>query len=117
MLPAAAQPRLVRALERDLALPDPTAAIEAALRLAAAFDGEMRSPSVAAAIREVLRADPRAVAVIHERRAQPAPIDAVRRFTRSQGRASVLRAPRFEEQAPSGAIPLRSFLRRSKHER
>lgn len=112
-LRADAAAALGRALARDLAGPTAEDDVQVALRLAAAMDGTLRSPGVAAAIREVLRAQPAAVGAIRARRARhkaSSALDATRRFARREGRAAVVRAPIHDQRAPAGSVPLRAFL-------
>jgi hypothetical protein len=112
-LRAGAAAALGQALARDLAGPTAQDDVQVALRLAAAMDGALRSPGVAAEIRAALRARPEAVAAIRARRARNAPgagLDATRRFARREGRAAVVRAPMHDQPAPVGSVPLRAFL-------
>lgn len=110
-LDASARPALLRALDQDLSGSDALADVSAGLRLAAAMDGKLASPSVARMIRAVLREDPRAVRLLRGRRKQQVSVvDAARRFARGEGRAAVVRAPVVDQRAPAGAIPLRTML-------
>lgn len=115
-LDATHRPALLRALDQDLSgQRAPAEALDdvlAALRLAAAMDGALKSPSVAKLIRSVLREDPRAVRLLRARKkpAAPTAVDAARRFARTEGRPAVVRAPSLGQRAPVGAIPLRTLL-------
>ncbi|MCK6549105.1 hypothetical protein L6R52_24895 [Myxococcota bacterium] len=110
-LEASSVSRLVRALERDLDGSDPLGAVQAGLRYAAAFDGKLASPSVAVAIRELLRRDVRAVALIRRSRAQTSSaVSETRRFLRAEGRTAAVRAPSFGAPPPRAAIPLRALI-------
>ena len=103
---------LVRALEKDLAGPAPLTGVQAALRFAAAFDGELASPSVAVVLRELLRAEPRAVALIRASRAKatPSPVSKTREFLRAEGRTTHVRAPSLSDRAPPSTVPLRTMI-------
>lgn len=100
-IPEHAHRALTRALDADLdgAFAEP--ALDAALRLAAAFDGKMRSPQLAALIRGWMRDNPRAVAVLIARRRAVSPIDAVRRFAEREGREAPARIAPAQPQIPA----------------
>ncbi len=107
---AGAKFRLERSLQRDLDGKNAGEALDAGLRLAAAFDKDMRSPSIAKLIREIMRANPRAVALIKSRRKQPAPTELVRRFKEREGRSQPARAPSITESPPAGSFQLRTLI-------
>ncbi len=110
-LDASTRPALLKALDQDLSGKDALADVTAGLRLAAAMDGKLASPSVARLIRAVLREDPRAVRLLRgQRKQQASVVDAARRFARAEGRAAVVRAPGVDQRAPVGAIPVRAML-------
>lgn len=109
-VPALALPRLALALERDLRSPDPEAGLTRALQLAAAFDGPLASPAVAAQIRELLRASPEVLQFLGQRLFGAGAIDRLRAFARSEARAAPVRAPVFGASAPRASVPLRTLL-------
>lgn len=111
VIPEHAHRGLLRALDADLRSAKSAAvlsALDAALRLAAAFDGSMRSPSIAELIRTLLRDDPRAVAALVARRQGTSPIDALREHARREDRAQP--ALPIPAPAPSGTRPLRAWI-------
>jgi hypothetical protein len=89
---------------------DPTRAVIDALKLAEAFDTRLASPSVAAAIRRMLRHHPVACGIIRDRVLRPKGIDAVRSFAIGEGRTVAIRAPSFGKDESSSGVPLRAFL-------
>jgi hypothetical protein len=109
-LPATARPRLARALRSDLAGTSSAAALRTALELAAALDHELDSPSAAARVREVLRSDPDAVALLRAEWLGARPIDEQRLFAKREGRRLSVAAPTMGEGAPPRSIPLRALL-------
>jgi hypothetical protein len=110
-LEATSVPQLVRALERDLDGPAPLASVQAALRYAAALDGTLASPSVAVAVRALLKREPRAVALLRASRAQTSSaVSETRRFLRAEGRIAAVRAPSLGAPRPVDAIPLRAMI-------
>lgn len=109
-LPGGATPVLRAALARDLVERDPRGSILAALRLAAAFDGQLASPGLAAQIRSLLQSDAGAVAIIAASQNKENTLDATRRFVLREGRTVALHAPRLEATAPRGSVPLRSLF-------
>jgi hypothetical protein len=92
---AGARALLERALKEDLEGPDRLDSVLCALRLAAAFDGSMRSPSAAAELRAVLRTDARVHRLLKNEVIDEKPIDRMRSFLRSEGREVMMRAPVF----------------------
>jgi hypothetical protein len=105
---------LHQALEIDLEAPDRLDSLRAALKLAAALDGELRSPTAAAMIRAVLRANNHAVRLLESTVLDEQPIDRKRSFAKSEGRDVVLDAPVFGSGAPESAIPLKDMLKTMK---
>src|SRR5262249_13175663 len=85
-------------------------AVVHALKLAEAFDTTLESPSIAAAIRNVLRDHPAAAEIIRKRILRPKGIDAARRFASGEGRGIALRAPSFDAPDAARGVPLRSSL-------
>lgn len=109
-LAADARPALQRALRADLDGPQPESALTRILKLVAAMASKLRSPTVAEALREVLRAEPEAVDMIRRSHLQLASLDEARDFARREGRAARLRAPTV---APPGAprrLQVKDFL-------
>lgn len=105
-----AMPLLRAALARDLKETNAADNVVAGLRLAAAFDGALASPGLAALIREMLRASPAAIAAIRGTQTKDSPLDATRRFALREGREVAIRAPKVSAISPRGSIPLRALF-------
>jgi hypothetical protein len=101
---------LARALDRELDRPDPLHDVRAALKLSAALDGPLASPSAAAQLRELLRADPRARRLIETEVLDEQPIDRARSFVKSEGREVAAGAPAIAAAAPAHTVPLKDLL-------
>jgi hypothetical protein len=109
-LPEACELRLRTALRAELHSADPLVGIRRALQLAAAFDGPLASPSVAARIRAVLQSDRRALKLIREKLLGTRSLDERRAFLRREGRDEAPRAPVLDERATKDTVPLRTLL-------
>lgn len=108
-IPDRARAQLARALETDVRSPQASEALQAGLRLAAAFDGSMKSPSIAALIRSLMRENKDAVAILKKQRKPAVSIDAVRRFARQEDRPAPA-LPSIKRAPPPGSIPLRAWI-------
>jgi hypothetical protein len=108
---------LSRALELDLAQADPLDSLYAALRLAAAFDGELRSPSHARLIRTLMQREPRAVRLLSAARKHGvSALDELRGFARREGRTVSLTAPRENGARPSHGISIRNLFPKGRYD-
>lgn len=105
-----AVPLLQAALARDLKARDARDSVLAALRLAAAFDGALTSPGLAATLRGLLQSSPEAVALIRETQGPGNSLDATRRFVLGEGRTVALKAPAVDGPSPRGGLPLRALF-------
>lgn len=109
-LPPDAEPALRRALAADLDGPRPQAALTRTLKLICAMDSKLRSPTVAEALRALLRAEPEAVAIIRQSHLQLSGLDEARSFARREGRAARLRAPTVASPGAPKRLQVKDFL-------
>ncbi len=108
-LPERALPLLKQALARAVAGPQAQAEVHRALQLLTAFERDLGSPAVADALVELLRADPRALALSRSFGAKGS-LDKARAHRRREGRDEPLRAPRVDAGAPLAAVPLSRLI-------
>lgn len=109
-LPVLAELSLEEALAVDLRGADQLGCVSRALQLAAAFDDELESPSIAACIRRVLQNDRRAIEIIRRNQSKLRALDERRAFARREGREVITRAPKFGDRSSSTGLRLKDLL-------
>lgn len=105
---------LADSLSVILDAPDAWPEVRRALELCVALEARLGSPSAAARIKDVLRSDPRAVALIQKHLIAVRGVDELRGFLEQQGREVVLRAPSFSAEPPPHTVRLETLRPQTK---
>lgn len=98
------------ALRASLQSKAAVAEVRRLLQLIVALDTTLQSPTAAEGLREIVRADPDAVALIQAQLGSADGLSAVRRFAAQQGQVHALSAPMIDDARPANSLKISDFL-------